>query len=893
MYTFSGTPKRRLVNMGLAVRRLRQELLAQTQRDRERREELRRETAARTVVARAVAAWVARRHAVAALRTEAAAAGSSVADATFVLRFVAWVRGGSVDDCRRVGAVAREVVGVEPEVWSLVVARMACVDVEVYVETVLAVAEIPGVCMRPAVERLVAAPCTPAIVALMRRVLRDAAALPEVSLWLAERTPAEVAAIGEWPEAVLPAVSAAAAPRLLANYAALVGERPAAVEVERLAAVAAVVPAGESVESEVLTSRGFVAEVSALLQDKLVGVLAVLSVLAPLATAKQLQRLFVHLATASVPYFDAMAEAVTSHRVFREVVAAAADDVELANDPGFWKLARLFAQYFGYTMATIDAVPEHSATAVFVRSNTDYVVFMKRTCLALLDPAAVHPSIEVFQRMYMFHYRAALGEALPARLWEYPVKIDQRALAAQEEARLAAEEADSEEDEVVVVPPPLRQLTLLQQLPFLVPFRTRAQLFQQLIELDRQRRAALGLLSFVLFGAGRQFAVDDMGRRRHAGNIRREHAVEDAFAAFGTLGEGLKDQLSIQFFNEVDGANPEAGIDGGGITKEFLTLVLSEATRPGNGYFCEAPGGVYPDPQVYLKLRTGVEAREQHHHLDVYRFLGLVVGKCLYASVLVDVHFSPVFLLKWGRSGGGGDGDNELVNKSLFSELRDLDPELYRHLLQLLALDDATLASLDIRFTTDELVGGVATTLELVPGGTDMVVDDGNRLQYLQAVANFKLNTLLRTQTQAFLEGMYAMVPCAWLDMFNPLEVQLLVSGGERDINIEDLRSHCVLGGFGPEDATVEDFWAIVGGMTPQERFKLVKFITLVPRAPLLGFGALSPQFGLVKDGGDHSRLPTAHTCVNMLKLPDYQDRAMLREKLLYAISAEAGFDLQ
>ena len=39
-------------------------------------------------------------------------------------------------------------------------------------------------------------------------------------------------------------------------------------------------------------------------------------------------------------------------------------------------------------------------------------------------------------------------------------------------------------------------------------------------------------------------------------------------------------------------------------------------------------------------------------------------------------------------------------------------------------------------------------------------------------------------------------------------------------------------------------------------------------------------------------RLPTSSTCMNLLKLPKYTSKKMLREKLLYAIEAAAGFEL-
>lgn len=40
------------------------------------------------------------------------------------------------------------------------------------------------------------------------------------------------------------------------------------------------------------------------------------------------------------------------------------------------------------------------------------------------------------------------------------------------------------------------------------------------------------------------------------------------------------------------------------------------------------------------------------------------------------------------------------------------------------------------------------------------------------------------------------------------------------------------------------------------------------------------------------ARLPTAATCFNTLKLPAYNKKSTLREKLLYSITAGAGFEL-
>jgi len=77
-----------------------------------------------------------------------------------------------------------------------------------------------------------------------------------------------------------------------------------------------------------------------------------------------------------------------------------------------------------------------------------------------------------------------------------------------------------------------------------------------------------------------------------------------------------------------------------------------------------------------------------------------------------------------------------------------------------------------------------------------------------------------------------------------------------------------------------------------EEIGKVLKFVTSTPRAPLLGFGSLQPKFSIRDSGEDEARFPTTSTCINLLKLPRYTSLGRLREKLLYAVNAGAGFDL-
>lgn len=77
----------------------------------------------------------------------------------------------------------------------------------------------------------------------------------------------------------------------------------------------------------------------------------------------------------------------------------------------------------------------------------------------------------------------------------------------------------------------------------------------------------------------------------------------------------------------------------------------------------------------------------------------------------------------------------------------------------------------------------------------------------------------------------------------------------------------------------------------------LDRFVTGCSRPPLLGFEYLQPKMriqmaGSAEDPEILGRLPTAATCLNILKLPPYTSKEMVHSKLLYSITSGARFDL-
>lgn len=122
----------------------------------------------------------------------------------------------------------------------------------------------------------------------------------------------------------------------------------------------------------------------------------------------------------------------------------------------------------------------------------------------------------------------------------------------------------------------------------------------------------------------------------------------------------------------------------------------------------------------------------------------------------------------------------------------------------------------------------------------------------------------------------------------------MLISGVSSEISVDDLKENTrYAAGYHALDANIRRLWEVISEMNEIDRGLLIKFVTSCERPPSLGFGALNPPFTIQRvDCRDDSRLPTASTCFNILKLPTYSNKKTLQTKLLTAIRSNSGFDL-
>lgn len=119
-------------------------------------------------------------------------------------------------------------------------------------------------------------------------------------------------------------------------------------------------------------------------------------------------------------------------------------------------------------------------------------------------------------------------------------------------------------------------------------------------------------------GAGHGLALGD---QRRSGNyfftIHRDNLLEDSFKQLGHLkGSDLKSKIRIQYIDEH--GMREAGIDGGGIFKDYVEELVKHSFNPEYGFFIISEDqALYPNPSAPEVLP---------HALEYIQFLGKVLG---------------------------------------------------------------------------------------------------------------------------------------------------------------------------------------------------------------------------------------------------------------------------
>ncbi|KAK7473434.1 hypothetical protein BaRGS_00035310 [Batillaria attramentaria] len=525
-----------------------------------------------------------------------------------------------------------------------------------------------------------------------------------------------------------------------------------------------------------------------------------------------------------------------------------------------FSLLTLFCETASHLITTLDDVEMYEQRHIFTMN--DYIkmseflnLFVFRVIWNNLIDIMVAPSSDVFSSaltlLRILHERDARRSFAPPEHWLVRDVKPSHFVGELEHGKKTAQ-------------------FLMQQVPHIIPFCERVMLFRKDVMKEKD---TLGLTESVCASPQSTLIT-----------VHRSRIVEDGYRQLAQLPpRALKGVIRVKFINE-QGLD-EAGIDQDGVFKEFLEETIARVFDPGLNLFKE-------------------------NHLALFEFVGKMLGKAVYEGIVVDVPFAPFFLTQML-------GHQQSSTYSSLDELPSLDAELAKS-LSYIKHYDGDVGDLELTFSCDEDCMGRLETHELVTGGRAIPVTNENKIRYVHLMAHFRMFRQIKDQTLAFIRGFKAVVHPDWLCMFSAPELQKLISGDSGTLDIEDLRRHTqYYGGYHNNHKVINWLWDVLNSdFTPAERSLFLKFVTSCSKPPLLGFAHLEPPFSIRcvevsddQDTGDTvgsvlkgffnikkkeagGRLPTSSTCFNLLKLPNYSKKSILRDKLRYALHSHSGFEI-
>ncbi len=347
--------------------------------------------------------------------------------------------------------------------------------------------------------------------------------------------------------------------------------------------------------------------------------------------------------------------------------------------------------------------------------------------------------------------------------------------------------------------------------------------------------------------------------------VRRDRIVADATRELARRRGELHKPLKVVFLGE-------EGVDEGGPTREFFALVTRAILSPDYAMFRPVDDA----GRLLWFAPGGCEAAGE----EAFESIGTVLGLAIYNGTLLELPF-PRLLYSLLQGG-----------VPRFDDLRHVSPQLHSGLTALLAHPPADVeADFGLTFQANYTFLGEQRAADLVPGGADRAVTGENVREYVAAYADWFLSKSVSAEFAAFRRGWARLADGPAVRLFRPDELEQLLCGCE-ELDFAALEASAQYGdGMQSSDTLSRSFWRVAHALPPEQKKKLLAFVTGSDRVPVGGLAAL--PFKLIRNGDGDERLPTAQTCFNTLLLPDYSDDDALRSRLLLALDNAEGFGLR
>uniref|UniRef100_A0A8C2UC17 HECT-type E3 ubiquitin transferase n=1 Tax=Coturnix japonica TaxID=93934 RepID=A0A8C2UC17_COTJA len=345
--------------------------------------------------------------------------------------------------------------------------------------------------------------------------------------------------------------------------------------------------------------------------------------------------------------------------------------------------------------------------------------------------------------------------------------------------------------------------------------------------------------------------------------VSRKTLFEDSFQQIMSFSpQDLRRRLWVIFPGE-------EGLDYGGVAREWFFLLSHEVLNP---MYCLFE---YAGKDNYC-LQINPASYINPDHLKYFRFIGRFIAMALFHGKFIDTGFSLPFYKR-------------ILNKPVgLKDLESVDPEFYNSLIWVKE-NDIEECGLEMFFSVDKEILGEIKSHDLKPNGSNILVTEENKEEYIRLVAEWRLSRGVEEQTQAFFEGFNEILPQQYLQYFDAKELEVLLCGMQ-EIDLNDWQRHTIYRHYTRTSRQILWFWQVYN----EKRMRFLQFVTGTCRLPVGGFadltGSNGPQKFCIEKVGKENWLPRSHTCFNRLDLPPYKNYEQLKEKLLFAIEETEGF---
>ncbi|KFW00528.1 E3 ubiquitin-protein ligase Itchy, partial [Eurypyga helias] len=294
--------------------------------------------------------------------------------------------------------------------------------------------------------------------------------------------------------------------------------------------------------------------------------------------------------------------------------------------------------------------------------------------------------------------------------------------------------------------------------------------------------------------------------------VSRKTLFEDSFQQIMSFSpQDLRRRLWVIFPGE-------EGLDYGGVAREWFFLLSHEVLNP---MYCLFE---YAGKDNYC-LQINPASYINPDHLKYFRFIGRFIAMALFHGKFIDTGFSLPFYKR-------------ILNKPVgLKDLESVDPEFYNSLIWVKE-NDIEECGLEMFFSVDKEILGEIKSHDLKPNGSNVLVTEENKEEYIRLVAEWRLSRGVEEQTQAFFEGFNEILPQQYLQYFDAKELEVLLCGMQ-EIDLNDWQRHTIYRHYTRTSRQIVWFWQFVKEIDNEKRMRLLQFVTGTCRLPVGGFADL------------------------------------------------------